>query len=128
MSADDCACKQMSPINENENDNVNDNENDIVNDKYAQSASGFDEFWTQYPRKVSKKDALKAWMKLKPKESTVQKILSGLAEWKQTEQWKKDGGSFIPYPSTFLRQERWKECDVGKAPRGFRDYSGNEDF
>ena len=28
---------------------------------------------------------------------------------KQTEQWKKDNGKFIPYPATWLNQERWTD-------------------
>jgi hypothetical protein len=67
--------------------------------------NGFDVFWEEYPRKVSKAEAWKAWKKIKPAE--VPKILAGLRVWKQTEQWNRDGGRFVPYPSTFLNKRRW---------------------
>jgi hypothetical protein len=28
---------------------------------------------------------------------------------KKQEDWRKDGGKFIPYPATYLRQERWDD-------------------
>ena len=28
---------------------------------------------------------------------------------KQTEQWKKDNGKYVPYPATWLNQERWTD-------------------
>jgi predicted phage replisome organizer len=73
----------------------------------------FDRFWVVYPRKVGKKDAVKAWSKLKPDEALTIQIIEGVERWKLSTQWTKDGGQYIPYPATFLNGERWKdECDV----------------
>ena len=73
----------------------------------------FDRFWVVYPRKVGKKDAVKAWNKLKPDEALTNQIIEGVERWKMSTQWTKDGGQYIPYPATFLNGERWKdECDV----------------
>lgn len=73
----------------------------------------FDRFWVVYPRKVGKKDAVKAWSKLKPDEALTNQIIEGVERWKMSTQWTKDGGQYIPYPATFLNGERWKdECDV----------------
>lgn len=73
----------------------------------------FDRFWAVYPRKVGKRDAVKAWNKLKPDETLTLQIIEGVERWKLSTQWTKDGGQYIPYPATFLNGERWKdECDI----------------
>lgn len=69
----------------------------------------FDKFWQAYPRKVSKKQAQKSWKKINPSLELFEKILKALEMVKQTEQWKKDNGKFIPYPATWLNQERWTD-------------------
>lgn len=69
----------------------------------------FDKFWQAYPRKVSKKEAQKSWKKINPSLELFEKILKALEMVKQTEQWEKDNGKFIPYPATWLNQERWTD-------------------
>jgi hypothetical protein len=66
----------------------------------------FEKFWLEYPKKVAKKKAEQIFTRLNP---NLEVVLSGLAKWKQTDQWKKDGGQFIPHPSTWLYQERWND-------------------
>jgi len=64
----------------------------------------FDEFWSEYPKKVGKEAARKAWQKHNPDLKTVKDALS----WQRvSDQWLKDGGQFIPNPSTYLNQNRW---------------------
>ena len=70
------------------------------------SSEKFDQFWKSYPKKVGKGFAEKAWEKQKPDLNLVLKSL----EWqKESEQWKKDGGQFIPNPATYLNQRRWED-------------------
>ena len=40
--------------------------------------SGFEKFWSAYPKKTAKVQALKAWKKLKPDEKLIDKILWSL--------------------------------------------------
>ena len=68
---------------------------------------GFAEFWKSYPRKVGKGAALKAWGKIKSKADTLQAILKAIAWQCTSDQWTKDGGQFIPHPSTWLNEQRW---------------------
>ncbi len=70
---------------------------------------GFDEFWKAYPKKVAKTQALKAWSKLKPNAELQQVILNALERQKQSVQWLKDNGQFIPYPATWLNGRRWED-------------------
>jgi len=67
----------------------------------------FDTFWNEYPRKVGKKIAERKWKRMGPADRDC--ALYGLRLWKQTLQWNSSGGMFIPYASTFLNQERWKD-------------------
>lgn len=100
---------------------------DEPEDSFSES---FNDFWKAYPKKVSKATALKAWSKLKPDNSLVMVILSALEKQKQSSQWQKDNGQFIPYPATWLNGKRWEdeqqeECNIeSKDMRNSRLYEG----
>ena len=96
------------------------NHPDIIKDKEnkekkssAQSANAqdaqFDEFWKAYPKKKDKAKARKAYAKLKPDTALHKKILTAIEKQKQSEQWQKDGGQFIPLPTTWINGERWED-------------------
>lgn len=93
-----------------------------VNNHSSPSASesaddGFAAFWEKYPRKDAKAQALKAWKKIKPTGQTLADLMAGLERRISSEQWRKDGGRFIPYPATWLNNERWKD-EMDDAGRG----------
>ena len=67
----------------------------------------FEEFWSEYPRHISKKVALARWMKLKVTPELFEKIMSSLKVQKKTKQWQNP--EYIPHPSTWLNQERWND-------------------
>jgi len=67
---------------------------------------GFEEFWTAYPRKTAKSDALKAWNKIKPDLITV---LNALDWQRKSEDWTKDSGQYIPYPASYLNSKRYED-------------------
>lgn len=69
----------------------------------------FEIFWNAYPKKVGKKVAKKAWLKLKPTENLLNIMLKAIAICKLSRQWQSDDGRYIPNPSTWLNQERWKD-------------------
>lgn len=68
----------------------------------------FDTFWREYPRKTGKGMARKSFAKALTKTS-FQNIMDALTRVKESEQWQKDGGRFVPYPATWLNQERWDD-------------------
>ena len=72
---------------------------------YAQ----FDKFYSLYPKKHGKQNALKSWEKLKPDDSLCQEIMTALSQQKKSEQWTKDNGKFVPYPATWLNGRRWED-------------------
>jgi hypothetical protein len=69
----------------------------------------FERFWAGYPRKVGKGAARKAWNKLKPVNGLCETICQQVEKAKQTEQWTKEAGKFIPNPATWLNQARWED-------------------
>lgn len=82
--------------------------------------SGFDYFWSAYPRKAAKQTAQKAWDKLKPDKELQASILRAIEKQKRSPDWKRENGQYIPYPATWLNQGRWEDeersdVDVGST-------------
>lgn len=73
----------------------------------------FDRFWAAYPRKVDKKKARAAFGRVK---APVEILLAALERQKQTEAWTKEGGRFVPHPTTWLNGERWEDEMGQNAP------------
>ena len=68
----------------------------------------FDEFWKEYPKKVKKPDAVKAWNKI-PSQVDPHTVIEGVLRWKKSDQWARDGGRFIPNPATWLNARQWED-------------------
>lgn len=96
----------------NTNLNVHNTPASSVTEEQPRQKDPFDIFWAAYPRKVDKKKARKAFEKVKV---PVETLLSALEVQKQSPQWVKDGGAYIPHPTTWLNGERWAD-DVKAAP------------
>lgn len=71
--------------------------------------NAFNTFWSIYPRKTAKQDARRAWDKIPDVLTKVQKIVAAVEQQKNSDQWKKDGGQFIPYPATWLNRGSWED-------------------
>lgn len=69
----------------------------------------FYRFWAVYPRKKNKDGAMRAWRKLNPDLKLCRAMWEALKKDKQSEQWQKSGGEFIPYPSSWLNARRWED-------------------
>jgi len=72
----------------------------------------FERFWQEYPKKIGKAAAKKSWDKIKGQPDILEKIIHALLWQVSSEQWTKDGGQFIPNPSTYLNQGRWEDEPV----------------
>ncbi len=68
----------------------------------------FADFYAAYPRKVKRKEAEKVWLRLKPDQALLNKILQDVG-WRvgNDEQWQDP--RYIPHPSTYLNGERWTD-------------------
>lgn len=69
----------------------------------------FNLFWSLYPRKTNKQAAIKAWQKLKPSNDLFDKIMHALSKHCVSDGWQRDGGQFIPHPSTWINGKRWED-------------------
>jgi hypothetical protein len=70
---------------------------------------GFATFWKQYPKKVAKPQALKAWKKIKPAGQVLAGLMTALEMQTASADWLKDGGQFIPFPASWLNGRRWED-------------------
>ena len=130
---------QSESISESEYENPNPTRNPSPVRRKAKAADElFDLFWEEYPRKESKPAAKKAFDKIGPDRELVEKMIESIRRWKLTSQWKENGGQFIPYPASWLNQQKWNDeppVQVQTAQRNVlpaqdfqqRDYSGVQD-
>ena len=65
----------------------------------------FDTFWKHYPRKVAKPNALKRWLKLKPNDDELKKMLVAIDQ----QELRKKETDFVPHPATWLNDRRWED-------------------
>jgi uncharacterized protein YdaU (DUF1376 family) len=94
--------------------NLNQNQNQNQLNPSAQ----FAEFWIAYPKKKNKGDAEKAWKVISPGTDLIAKIMDALLHAKQSKDWAKESGKYIPYPATWLRAKGWDdEYDVPQGKR-----------
>ena len=71
--------------------------------------SEFDAFWKAYPKRLAKGDARKAWHQTEAIRPALPELMAAIEAQCRSDQWRKNDGQFIPYPATFLRQERWSD-------------------
>lgn len=69
----------------------------------------FDQFWSAYPNKKAKATAMSAWLKLSPNEALFSAIIRALEAQKNSHEWTKDDGRFVPHPTTWINQRRWED-------------------
>lgn len=72
-----------------------------------QLEADFNFFWTIYPKKQGKKEALKAYVKAR-KTASKETLLQALRDVKAKD-WKNRELQYIPHASTWLNQERWND-------------------
>lgn len=83
------------------------NKNNVSDEEYE---NFFSEFYDAYPgNRKNRANAKKAWDKLKPSEELIAEIMSGLDRAKQSRDWLKDDGQYIPAPAVWLNKRRWED-------------------
>ncbi len=82
------------------------------------SLPGFVDFWSVYPKKQNKQDALVEWKKLDPDDALATRIVADVRRRCGTDEWQKENGKYVPHPRTYLRKRRWEdEDDADSAAR-----------
>ena len=90
------------------NNNIVDLFDESENENKQKPPDKFEVFWKEYPKKKGIGAARKAFEKA-IKKATLETLIEAVRKQKQGDQWKKDKGKFIPYPATWLNQERWED-------------------
>ena len=80
--------------------------NNTLSEPEHEYSESFEKFWEAYPKKVGKKEASRAFKKVK---EPLDVLLDAIEEQKLSEQWSKENGRFIPNPATWLNQGRWED-------------------
>lgn len=110
--------KHMGNENENINENINknkDRDKRVIGEEEEDIEvleiweTQFKEFYRLYPKKVKKQDVKKWFQKNKPSNELFSSMMNSLEQFRASKDWQKDGGQFIPYPSTWLNQKRWED-------------------
>ena len=91
-------------------------------------AREFEIFWNAYPRKAgNKQKAFSAFCKVAV---PLETLLEAIKKQKKSAQWVKDGGQFIPHPTTWLNGKRWED-DLpmdNSIPKGASGELGEEEL
>lgn len=94
----------------------------------------FNSWWAAYPRHDGKKTAHDKFVRLMLNEGKTQngmedlydKLAKAVAVAKRSDQWTKDGGQFIPMPSTWLNQRRWEDEGVESSAEAMKNKANSE--
>ena len=82
----------------------------------------FERFWKAYPprngKRRGKAQAQKAWAKLKPDLPTCRLMAAALESDKQSDEWQRENGRYIPMASTWLNGRRWEDEPAGPEDPG----------
>lgn len=97
--------------------NPNPNPNPNPSTPHAPQGGRFAEFWAQYPKKVGKGAAEKAFERIKPDKQTFDRMMDAISAQKRSRQWTENNGQYIPNPATWLNQRRWED----ELPQGETD-------
>ena len=91
----------------------------------------FEDFWNNYPKKVSKKTARK-WFDTNKKKVTkelIDTMVLAIQKQKTSNEWKKNKGQFIPNPTTWLNQEKWNDQLTYESEdkyKALKEFMGND--
>lgn len=76
---------------------------------------GFGAFWKQYPKKDNKEEAAAEWAAIAPDAATVARILRALEVFKDSHDWTKELGRYIPKAEKWLAERKWELVPEAKA-------------
>ena len=77
----------------------------------------FEIFWASYPehRRTGRKGAFAEWRKLKPDRETLDRMLSALDRQKQSPDWGKEDGRYVPGIRKWLEDRHWERVPAEPA-------------
>lgn len=82
------------------------------------TAKAFDMWWAEYPRKVAKAAARQSFSTLfrntakSERNALFSAMVKAVKRASSSDQWTKEGGKYIPLPTTWIHQRRWEDEGV----------------
>lgn len=73
----------------------------------GETLSNFEWWWSEYPRKVGKFSAMKAWEQTASKHLEIEQMIAILDKQAASNEWQKENGVYVPYPASYLRAGRF---------------------
>ena len=90
-------------------DNKPDNKPDTFGECSETLEKRFARFYSCYPKKRAKADALKAFKKINPDDQLLTLMIDAVGTAKDSDGWAKDNGKYIPHPASWLRAGCWDD-------------------
>lgn len=78
--------------------------------------TAFARFYKAYPKRKSRGQAEKAFLKINPDEQLLTQMLESVERAKTSEEWIKEKGKYIPHPATWLNAKGWLDEDCEAHP------------
>jgi hypothetical protein len=75
----------------------------------------FLKLYDAYPRKDTKAESQKIFIKLNPDSELLNKMLAAISWQRELDQWKKDNHKYVPMLSTWLNKRRWEDERVNPS-------------
>lgn len=76
----------------------------------------FARFWAAYPKHKDRAGAAKAFARVNPDDALLDRILRALEMAARSDDWRRDGGQYIPHAETWLNRKRWEDEVVVQLP------------
>ena len=70
---------------------------------------GFESFWAAYPKHEAEDAARHEWLKILPSAELSREIIASVKAWRNSDEWKREDGRFIPRAAKWLSEHRWKD-------------------
>lgn len=83
--------------------------------KAPEYTEAFERFWSDYPRREGKGAAFASWKKLSAADHDAI-LLDAPKRAADHEPWIREGGKFVPHPTTYLNQRRWEDDIIRGNP------------
>jgi hypothetical protein len=119
-------CKQKYPLNGvivdiKPQSKVNNSKPNKTKENNTEENEIFELWYSEYPKKEAKQDAIKAWNKLQKSMPELSVMVDKLKKQIKVHNWTKENIKFIPLPASYLNGKRWED-EVEDIKPVKRDY------
>lgn len=78
----------------------------------------FNAWFDEYPKQTDRHEAGRQWLAIRSARPSLENLLAVLQTQKESEQWIRDDGRYVPNPAAYLAGRKWEDkLPAGKKPR-----------